>query len=331
MKILIAEDNKISRFTLMSFLKDEQYKLIECANGEEAFRKWEEENPDVLITDIQMPGMSGIELISKIRSQPSNKYTFIIVITSHNDEKTFQESFEVGADDFILKPFTPIELKNRLLAGKRIVALQEKQLVLFALGQMIELRDAETGSHTERVGIYSKILAFELKRLGFYPRLLTRAFIDNLELSSTLHDIGKVGVSDEILRKPGKYTTDEFEKMKEHTVIGHDMLENIRVRYPNTAFLEIASDVAYCHHEKFDGSGYPRGLKGEEIPLAARIVTLADIYDALRSKRVYKTEMAHEETKQYIIDKSGVIFDPKLVTAFINIEQQFKKIYETMK
>lgn len=331
MKILIAEDNKISRFTLMSFLKDEKYKLIECESGEEAYLKWEEENPDVLITDINMPGISGIELISKIRSQPSSKYTFIIVITSHNDEETFQESFEAGADDFILKPFTPFELKNRLLAGKRIVALQEKQLVLFALGQMIELRDAETGSHTERVGSYSKMIAAELKRLGFYPHLLTRAYIDNLELSSTLHDIGKVGVPDEILRKPGKYTIEEFEKMKIHTIIGHDILEKIRVKYPNTAFLEIASDVAYCHHEKYDGSGYPRGLKGEEIPLAARIVTLVDIYDALRSKRVYKTEMPHEETIQYIVDKSGVLFDPKLVQAFLIQEKQFNKIYESLK
>jgi len=330
MKVLIVEDNKISRVTISNYLKGDDYELIICSNGEEAFQKWEEENPEVLITDIQMPKMDGMELITKIRNQPSSNYTFIIVVTSHKDEETFRDSFELGADDFILKPFSALELKSRLLAAKRVVALQEKKLLLYSLGQMIEVRDADTGAHIERVGAYSKVIAVGLKEQGYYYHILTRAYIDNLELSATLHDIGKIGVPDEILRKPGKYTIEEYEKMKEHTIIGHEIIEKIRVKYPRADFLEIASEVAYGHHERYDGSGYPQGIKGEKIPLSARIVILADIYDALRTKRVYKNAYSHQETKEYIINNDGIFFDPLIVQAFLKTEQQFEKIYQSI-
>ncbi len=330
MKILIADDNKISRLTLLNYLKNDGHEIFVADNGNEAYRLWEDENPDILLTDIIMPEMDGIELIHKIRLQPTNKYTFIIVITSHSDENTFNESFEVGADDFIQKPFTQVELKNRLLAGSRIVLLQEKQLVLYALGQIIEARDLETGAHVERVGVFSKILASTLKLENHCKDTLTRAYIDNLELSASLHDIGKIGIPDSILLKPGIYSTDEYNQMKEHANIGYEIIERIRQKYPNAKFLQIAGEVTRYHHEWYNGEGYPFGLKGEEIPLSARIVALADVYDALRSKRVYKEPMTHELAKSEIIRLKGTHFDPLIVNAFLKAEHQFIKTYDTL-
>ena len=206
-----------------------------------------------------------------------------------------------------------------------------QQVTIFALARLAESRDQETGDHLGRIRTYSHLIAKELSTSKQYKGYIDKKYISNIYYSSPLHDIGKVGISDGILLKPGKLTLEEFDIMKSHTIIGGKTLEDAekQLRKKTKSFLSMGKNIAYCHHEKWDGSGYPFGLKGTEIPLSARIVSLADVYDALTSKRVYKDAMTHDIAKDIIIQGSEKHFDPVIIESFYKLEKKFKEISQS--
>lgn len=327
MKILVAEDNRINRMVLVKQLAALQgAQIFEAKDGEEALRLWETINPDVLITDLEMPKKDGIELMYEIRAKESDTYTFIIVLTGHDNDESLAKSFEAGADDYLTKPYEQRELRYRIRAGERMLSLFQKQLVVMALAHLTEVRDTTSGQHIERIGAYAKILATALRSSPEFKNQINRRFLDHLEIASILHDIGKIGIDDRILRKKGKLTPEEWDIMKTHTAIGQATIENLVRSHPKAQYLTMAAEVARWHHERFDGNGYPDGLRGDQIPLSARIVALADVYDALVNDRPYKKAYSHEEARRIILHESPGQFDPRVLQAFFDNEAAFRRI-----
>lgn len=327
MKILIVEDEYVSRKKLELLLNNMGFETIVADNGMMGWNLWRIERPRIVITDWMMPEMDGIELCKKIRMTEGSQYTYIIMVTSKNDTHDLIESLDAGADDFITKPYIKEELLVRIRSGKRILDFESRDVTIFAISKLAESRDPETGNHLERIRFYAKELAETLLRSENPPPEIDALFIDNIFLTSPLHDIGKIGIPDYILLKPGQLDEMEFNIMKNHTIIGYNTLNAAAKRDLRAEYLQMSAAIALSHHEKYDGTGYPEGLKGEAIPLAARIVALADVYDALVSKRVYKEAMSHEIAKSIILKSRGKHFDPKVVDAFLAAEDKFINIY----
>ena len=324
MKVLVAESNEKHRNQLVQFLEEEQIHVLTAADGEKALEVWSNEDPKIIIMDVNMPGIDGFSVIEEIRKRELD-HTYIIVATD-NEEVILGRSFDVGADDFITVPIRKTELIYRIKASEKVISAQENQTVIYALAQLTETRDIETGRHLERIGMYTKVIATELKNHPIYGETVTKQFINHLSLSAILHDIGKVGIEDAVLRKKGIYTEEERKTMQTHTIIGSDTIDKVADKYPFMGFLKMASEIARYHHEKWDGSGYPYGLKGLDIPLSARIVALADVFDALISERYYKPKYTFEESKRIILESSGSHFDPIIVEAFLKHESAFYEI-----
>lgn len=325
MKILIADDELVSRKKMDRLIQSLGHKTMVAEDGKDAWKIWRSDRPRIVITDWMMPGIDGPELCKKIRKTEGSQYTYIIMVTSKTDVHDLVTGMDAGADDFISKPFVKEELAVRIRAGERILEFVTRDIVIFSMAKLAESRDSETGNHLERVRFYSKILAEEIAaRLPHIDNL----FIDNIFLTSPLHDIGKIGIPDYILLKPGRLDDKEFGVMKTHTQIGFDTLNHALNRYPKADYLKMSAEIARSHHEKFDGTGYPDGLKGEKIPLSARIVALSDVYDALVSKRVYKNAYTHDMSKSIILNDSGTHFDPIVVDAFLGCEEKFIDISE---
>ncbi len=211
----------------------------------------------------------------------------------------------------------------RIKAGERILGFESRDLVIFSMAKLVESRDPETGNHLERTRFYSKILAAAIAMSDDSPQEIDHLFIENIFLTSPLHDIGKMGIPDYILLKPGRLDNKEFEIMKGHSRIGFETLNEALQKFPKAEYLQMSAEIALSHHEKFDGTGYPDCIKGKEIPLSARIMALSDVYDALTSKRVYKEAYTHDIAKSIIISESGIHFDPIVVDAFLSSEKMF--------
>jgi putative two-component system response regulator len=282
----------------------------------------------MVITDWVMPGMDGLELCRKIRKSEGSQYTYIIMVTAKSNIHDIVTGIDTGADDFISKPFVKEELRVRIRAGERVLGIETRDIVIFSMAKLAESRDPETGNHLERIRYYSKVLAETLASSENPPQEIDRLFIDNIFRTSPLHDIGKIGTPDHVLLKPGRLDDEEFEIMKNHSWIGFETLNDAIMRYPKADYLKMSAEIALSHHEKFDGSGYPAGLKGQAIPIAARIVALSDVYDALVSKRVYKDAYQHGMAKAIILQDNGTHFDPVVVAAFLACEESFVKISE---
>ncbi|MGG1663365.1 HD domain-containing phosphohydrolase [Brevibacillus sp. NRS-1366] len=289
-----------------------------------------EVDPDIVLLDLHMPGMDGLQALKLIREQTkTDGYLPVLMLTADHTSEAKQQGLQAGANDFLTKPFDRTEvvlrinnlLKTRYLHNQlqqynntleervrqRTEDLQKAKLeILQLLGRASEYRDDMTGRHTQRVGRLSGLIA---ERLG-----LAEQEVDMIRMAAPLHDIGKIGVPDDILLKPGRFEPHEFERMKSHTKIGSNILEG-----SSFALLKLAGIIAQSHHEKWDGSGYPQGLKGEAIPLAARIVALADFYDALTHERPYKRAWTPEETLAEVEKQRGKHFDPQIVDAFIQL------------
>lgn len=324
MKTLIVDDEKLSRRTLGFYMEKLGYKVLMAENGRQALQCWRDESPKIVLTDWNMPEMDGTQLCQAIRREEGEDYTYLIMITSREDSADLVTGFEAGADDYLTKPVRKDELAARVKAAERIFSLQDKDMVIFALARLAETRDPETGYHLERIQSYSRLLAQALDQNAF-PEI-NRQFIETLKATSPLHDIGKVGIPDRILLKPGHLNDKEFAIMKSHTTIGYETLRSAYRKNPRAAYLRMSAEIARSHHERFDGSGYPQGLAGDDIPLSARIVALADVYDALISKRVYKEAFSHEKTRGIIIESRGSHFDPRLVDAFLAIEEDIHEV-----
>ncbi len=323
MRVLVVEDDPVTAEMLEHALGEFGYKVQIATDGREAFRQIRTGRYHLVVSDWEMPEMTGVELCRQVRKRRSSGYVYLVLLTSRSATQDVVDGLNAGADDFITKPFQPQELCVRLRAGERILSLESRDLAIFAMAKLAESRDQETGAHLERIREYSRILAGELSRRSEFSDQLDEELVETLYLTSPLHDIGKVGIPDRVLLKPGRLTADEFEIMKQHTVIGGETLEAVARAHPGVPFLQMACDVAWCHHEKFDGSGYPRGLAGEAIPLCARIVALADVYDALTTKRVYKPAYSHATARQIVLEGSGKHFDPAAVDAFVEQESRF--------
>lgn len=326
MRVLVVEDDWITGQMLTHALESLGYSVTVADDGEEAYRRIRTGEFRLVVTDWEMPGMSGLELCRRIRSRSSGGYVYVILLTSYTGVENIVRGLDAGADDYLTKPFKADELAMRLRVGERILSLESRDMTIFALAKLAESRDSETGEHLERMREYCRILADELSIHPKYSEMVDGEYVAQMYLTSPLHDIGKVGIPDSILLKPGKLTAKEFEIMKEHTLIGGRTLESVAEQHPEAGYLRMARDIALTHHERIDGGGYPYGLHGDSIPLCGRIAALADVYDALTSKRVYKDAYDHEFAKEYILDQRNKHFDSDIVDAFLSREDDFLSV-----
>ncbi len=328
MNIVIAEDDPIALELLRASLEADGHEVEAAADGLEAIELIERGRARVLISDWEMPNLSGPEVCRRVRggSGASGRYVFIILLTARTGRADLLEGLRAGADDFLTKPFDPVELSVRLGVAERITSLETRDLMIFGMAKLAESRDRDTGSHLERVRMYCRVLAEHLHTTPKFAEVVDLEFCRLIFATSPLHDIGKVGIPDAILLKSDRLTPAEFEVMKSHTTIGAETLDAALREFPGAGFLSMARDIALCHHERWDGSGYPVGLSGEGIPLAARIVALADVYDAMRSARVYKVGQSHAQARETILAGSGRHFDPDVVGAFLATEDRFEQI-----
>lgn len=328
--VLIVDDDPICLGLLQGVLESLGYDVTTACNGEEALELICQGDYRIVLSDWQMPGISGIELCSRVRQRHLSGYVYFILLTCLDRKHNMIPGLRAGADDFITKPFDPEELQVRLHVAERIVSLESRDLLIFSLAKLAEWRDPETGAHLERMREYSRVLAHQLSLTPKYGNVIDADYVRTIFITSPLHDIGKVGIPDQILLKPGRLTSEEFQIMKQHAVIGSNTLDAALQGRASAGYLHLARDIARSHHEKYDGSGYPDGLAGEEIPLCGRIVALADVYDALTTIRVYKQAYPHEKAKQIIVDGSGTHFDPDIVAAFLECEEDFIAIKEQL-
>lgn len=342
---LFGGNSSRSRYRRPEYQVDSAYQGRE---GLEMVRQAAKENKPYMMAfvDVRMPpGWDGIETIQKIwKEYPGLQ---IVLCTAYSDY-SWQETIEaLGVSDRLLilkKPFDKMEVQQlasslyekwtllKELDQKVILRTAQisetRDIAVFCMAKLAESRDPETGEHLARIRSYCRILAEELGKSGPYSSRIDDNFVEDICRSSPLHDIGKVGIPDAVLLKPGRLTDDEFVIMRQHTAIGADALDEARTFLNSGSFLEMAAEIARHHHEWFDGSGYPDGIKGQDIPLSARIVAVADVFDALTSVRVYKAAFSTEKAKQIINDESGTHFDPELVKAFNACYNDFLDIYQ---
>ena len=323
MRILIVDDDLIALEMLKETLADGGHDVICAADGVEALEAVQRDAPQVIISDWEMPNLDGLGLAQQVRKNGPEGYVYFILLTGHNSVTERVRGLSAGADDFIAKPFEPAELLARVASAERILALETRDMAIFAMAKLAESRDPETGAHLERVMNYSRVLARHLVALGHFTDQIDGEYLRLIYTTAPLHDIGKVGIPDSVLLKPGRLSDREFEIMKSHTTIGAETLDAALSRFPKVRFLSMARDVAAAHHERFDGTGYPNGLAGDDIPLCARIVAVADVYDALTSKRVYKGAFTHEVARGIIVADAESHFDPRVVEAFVAAEEEF--------
>ena len=328
MRILIVDDDSISLEILENALVKAGYDVATATNGYDAMQLVREESFRLVISDWDMPVLTGIDLCREIRGEDLSGYVYFILLTARNSSAEIVEGLSAGADDFVAKPFNAAELIVRVRSGERILSMETREMAIFALAKLAESRDPETGHHLERVRNYCRVLAKHVATMPRYHDECDAEFIRLIYQTSPLHDIGKVGIPDSVLLKPGQFNAAEFAVMQQHTRMGAATLEAALERYPEARFLKIARDIALTHHERYDGSGYPQGLQGNDIPLCGRIVAIADVYDALTSKRVYKPAFEHSVARSIILKESGTHFDPDLVDAFLAVEDEFIAIRE---
>ena len=332
MKTIFVVDDNDTNLTAAKDALDGTFKAFALRSAARMFKLAEKIIPDLILLDISMPEMDGFEAMHILKSDKRLKDVPVIFLTASQDTQTEIKGFELGALDFIHKPFSPPVLIRRIethIETDRLIkeALRSVRKVhsatISVIANMMENRDKITGGHIERTQTYLGILVEELVRSGIYGDEAAGWDISLLVPSAQLHDVGKISISDVILNKPGKLTDEEFDLIKQHCDIGESIIKQIIDKTENDEFLLSAKRFAGYHHEKWDGSGYPRKLKGDEIPLEGRIMAVADVYDALVSERPYKKPFTHEQAVEIIKNDSGKHFDPMIVEAFLNVTDDF--------
>ncbi len=346
--ILIVDDAPANIQIIHALLRD-QYQTRVATDGEKALAiAFSEPGPQLILLDILLPGLDGYAVCSRLQEDPRTAEIPVIFITSKVDLEDEIRGFEAGASDYITKPISPpillARVKTQLLLAEARSQLRDQnalleskvrertlelakvqEATLLAFGSLAETRDNETGNHLRRTQQYVRALAEKVRDHPSYQGYLTDAVIDSLFRSAPLHDIGKVGIPDSILLKPGKLTNSEYDIMKTHSRLGRDAIAAAEQHLGQfSEFLSLARDIAYGHHERWDGSGYPQGLRGEDIPRCARLMAVADVYDALISARVYKPAFPHHEAVEEIRKGRGTQFDPVVVDAFLEVEAEFQ-------
>jgi len=353
-RILVVDDEKFYIDVLVNLLQD-NYRISIAKTGEAALKRaFSATPPDLILLDVLMPGIDGYEVCRQLKDDVRTANIPVIFLTVKSEVDDEMRGFELGAVDYIAKPMSPpivmTRVKNHLMLAQARRILEDQKNILrqqvqeqtkeisrtqdaaiFCMASLAETRDNETGNHIRRTQHYVRLLCNFLKTRPNFSHYLDDKTIELLFKSAPLHDIGKVGVPDKILLKPGPLTPEEWTHMKKHSAIGCEALLSAEKELGSTSFLEIAREIALTHHEKWDGSGYPGGLKGEEIPISGRLMALADVYDALISKRIYKEAFSHEKSVKLIVAEKGTHFDPEIVEAFELLADEFKAIAETFK
>lgn len=349
-KILVVDDSHVDMIMIRGILSD--YELVSVYDGLEAMEIVKTQNDiDLMILDLNMPKMNGFEVLEKLRTDYAYRKIAVLILTNSDELESEIHGLELGAVDYIRKPLNLESLRKRIeihvnlkKASKSLeeinlylddqVQKRTKELVLTrnitinALIGLLEARDLESSNHTKRTQWIIKSICEKLRDNPKYSDLLTESYMNTIFETSPLHDIGKVGIPDNILLKPGKLTPEEFEIMKSHVTLGMNALKVELGEDEEPEFLKVAMECISAHHERFNGKGYPKGLKGEAIPLPGRLMAIADVYDALISKRVYKEAFDHQFALDFIQDQSGEHFDPEIVEAFMAVEQKIKEISE---
>ena len=343
-RILVVDDEPFYLELLADTLSSD-YVVIVAKNGEQALRRAHAGNlPNLILLDVVMPEMDGYEACKRFKDNPLTHEIPIIFLTAKSDVSDELKGFDLGAVDYITKPISiPIlqtrvkihlSLSEQRIALEHLVAERTEQIerakdaVVYSMGALAEARDKETGNHILRTREYVRVLGNALAHSKRYNKVLTERTINLIARAAPLHDIGKVGVPDSVLQKQGVLNEDERQQMDRHVIYGRDAIISAEKHIGATSFISVAKEIAYSHHEKWDGSGYPLGLVGEAIPLSARMMAVADVYDALVSRRYYKPPMPHSEAKARIIKERGTHFDPELVDAFVECSDEFHGIAE---
>ena len=354
--VLIVDDHDMNRDMLIRRMRPLGYDVDVACDGGEALEVLNKRAFDLVLLDLMMPVMDGFEVLKEMKASETLKNIPVIMITALDDAASAARCIDMGAEDYLTKPFNPTLLKARVgacLERKRmhdqessyraqiesynnhleervreqVSVITSSQLgAIFAMSKLAESRDPETGEHLERMREYCKVLSEQLSKLSKYQQTIDETFISDIYAASPLHDIGKVGIDDSVLLKPAQLTAEEWIVMKTHPNIGADTLREVDKQHPGNGLIGMGIKIAESHHEKWDGTGYPNGLRGEAIPLEARILALGDVYDALTSKRCYKDAFSHEKSKDIVQEGIGSHFDPDVTEAFLETEPEFKRI-----
>ncbi len=346
-KILVVDDTKTNIEVLEGILSND-YDMYVALNGKKALTLAEKVKPDLILLDVMMPEMDGYETLRQMRANGLVENAPVIFLTAKADSKSEQTGLDLGAVDYITKPFNPdlvrLRIKNQLEFKHQrdhlhdIVDEQTKVLrktldvMLTCLGSLAEHRDTDTGEHIKRTQVLVEMLAEKLKTHSRFAQFIpSQEYIGYYASAAPLHDIGKVGIPDEILHKPGRLDPEERDVMSAHPQIGYDVLVRATRELGQHPLIKIAADITLYHHERWDGLGYPTKKKGDEIPVGARLMAVADVYDALVSRRPYKEPFPHNVAVEEIKKGSGTQFDPDVVEAFVEIESELPAIYDKFK
>lgn len=346
--ILVVDDDK-NNLMLAQKIFGKKYRIAAATSGMAAFKYLEKKIPDLVLLDINMPGMDGFEVMERLQNDEIYKQIPVIFLTADDDSETETRCFRAGAHDFVRKPFVAdvaLSRINRILEledyhkrlevmvaeqaeeiernSQKISSMQEQ--VIIGMANLIELRDDSTGMHVKNTKKYVGMIAGKMKEEHLYADILTESYIKNMCKAAPLHDIGKIRISDLILQKPGKLTEEEFNDMKKHTVYGSDIIHEIMGGLEDDEYIKIAADIARYHHERWDGTGYPEGLSGQDIPLCARIMAFADVFDALYAERCYKKPVRPVSKVLGIIEEGrGTQFDPEITSVFLSLKEDLKR------
>lgn len=347
-EVILVVDDDTANLMLAKKILGGDFRIAAANSGEAACRYLESNRPDLVLVDINMPEMDGFELVEKMKENPQWRSISVIFLTADKNEETEVRCFQAGAVDFVGKPFMPeilssrvkrtLELERYRNSLEKMVEEQAEQLtgafrrisdmqehVIVGMANLIESRDGSTGKHVKNTQTYVRMIAEELERRELFRDTLTRDYIEKLCKAAPLHDVGKIQVPDSILQKPGKLTEEEYNRMKDHTSCSGAILDEIIGDVEEADYIRLAKEVAMCHHERWDGKGYPQGLHGEQIPLGARIMALADVFDALYEERCYKPAIRPIEKIYGILEEGkGMQFDPVITDVFLSLDLQLR-------
>lgn len=339
--VLVVDDNATNLKLAEQTLKP-LYKVTSLLSGEQALKFLSKNKPDLILLDIKMPGMDGFQTIKAIKSNIDTKSIPVIFLSALSESSSELNGLSLGATDFISKPFVPeimlrrvgmqIELKKYRTDMENLVNEKTKMVeklqdaIVLSITDLVEFRDKITGGHARRTAEYLKLLLEHLKETEKYREILTDEYIANILRAAPLHDVGKIGINDNILTKTGILDDSEFEYMKQHTILGGLAFERALEKVPGNEFLRVARDMALGHHERWNGAGYPYGLSKEEIPFSARLMAIADVYDALTTKRSYKEPASHDDAIALMKSLKGTHFQPELIDEFLECADKFKTL-----
>jgi putative two-component system response regulator len=348
-RIILVVDDDMTSLKLAKNILDQEYRVATVNSGAKVFKYLEKNTPDLILLDLNMPDMDGFSVMERLQNDAAYSSIPVIFLTANQDPGSEAKCLESGAIDFVGKPFVPVVLKSRV---KRIIELMQyrgqleemvqqqaatitarterisnmQNAVIVGMANLIESRDKSTGQHVKNTQVYVEMIANALYEKGLFKNVLTEEYKNNMIKAAPLHDVGKIKVPDAILTKPGKLTEEEFERIKTHVTEGAKIIDDILGDVEEPEYLEVARDIAKYHHEKWNGTGYPEGLTGEDIPLCARVMAIADVFDALYEDRVYKRGIRPLSlTMQYIEDDRGNHFDPEITDVFMGLKEDLEQ------